>query len=291
MKKLQLPVYSSPKIDGIRCLRLNGTAMSRSMKRIPNKSVADKVEKFLADGIDGELALSDPTAPFREVSSAVMSRDGEPSVCFHAFDWWFPDEPDLPFDARLSRLEEWQAQLHPEAARFVRLVPHSLLFAYSDLDAAHQRWIGLGYEGTMLRDPHGIYKQGRSTVREGTLLKWKPFEDAEAFVIGWEPLRKNQNELTTDELGYAKRSTCRDGMLEMPLLGALTVVLEDGAQFSLGSGFTMQERERLFQLLQHDPAAHQLQGVPVSFRFQGPRAAGEKPRIPVFKGFRDVRDL
>ena len=42
-----------------------------------------------------------------------------------------------------------------------------------------------GYEGLMLRDPNGVYKFGRSTVKENILLKVKDFMDDEAEIISF----------------------------------------------------------------------------------------------------------
>ena len=39
--KIRYPVLATPKLDGIRCLMVKGTAMSRSMKPIPNTFVQD----------------------------------------------------------------------------------------------------------------------------------------------------------------------------------------------------------------------------------------------------------
>lgn len=43
---LKYPVLVSPKLDGIRCLIIDGVAMSRSLKPIPNKHVQEWVKYF-----------------------------------------------------------------------------------------------------------------------------------------------------------------------------------------------------------------------------------------------------
>ena len=45
--------------------------------------------------------------------------------------------------------------------------------------------LNAGYEGLMLRDPNGIYKFGRSSVKENILLKVKEFMDDEAEIIAF----------------------------------------------------------------------------------------------------------
>src|SRR5690606_27777905 len=88
---------------------------------------------------------------------------------------------------------------------------------------------------------------GRSTAREGHLLKLKRFTDGEAVVIGFEELMHNANEATKDELGYTKRSTHADGKVPMGTLGALKVRdLTTGIEFSIGTGYTAAQRRKLW---------------------------------------------
>jgi hypothetical protein len=73
----------------------------------------------------------------------------------------------------------------------------------------------------MLRDPNGPYKFGRSTRKEGYLLKLKRFCDSEAEVIGVVELMHNGNEAKTNALGRTERSTRKAGKTGMGVLGAL----------------------------------------------------------------------
>ncbi|MEK7863639.1 MAG: hypothetical protein AAB295_10305, partial [Chloroflexota bacterium] len=247
--KLRFPALVSPKLDGIRCVKLGGRALSRNLKPIPNAHVRALVEKHLFDGMDGELVLADPTAPFREVSSAVMAREGVPDVRFALFDWiGGPAGAAEPFEIRHERCRAFITELGPEVGGFVDVVPHYRVHHESQLEQMHANFIANGYEGTMIRWVAGPYKFGRSTVNEGYLLKVKDFADEEATVTGWQPLRKNENELTKDELGHAKRSSAAAGLVDLPLLGALEVVTKDGAKFTIGSGFTMAERAALYHV-------------------------------------------
>lgn len=140
----------------------------------------------------------------------------------------------------------------------------------------------------MVRRPNARYKFGRSTAREGILLKMKAWEDDEAAVVGVQPLWKNENELQQDELGHAKRSSAAGGLVELDMLGSLDLVMEDGTEFNVGTGFTMEERRELWKI------RGRLLTRMVTFKHQPPpggRPAGTPPRIPVFKGFRHPDDL
>src|SRR5688572_14503491 len=101
IKELTFPLLASPKLDGIRCVILNGKAVTRNLKPIPNDFIRNFLESHPElDGLDGELMLNDPPAPkkieieegeggldFNHVQSAVMSSDGEPDFYYAVFDY------------------------------------------------------------------------------------------------------------------------------------------------------------------------------------------------------------
>ena len=58
---LPFPVLATPKLDGIRCLKLGGKALTRSFKPISNRFAREWIEANLPDGVDGELMLRDGT--------------------------------------------------------------------------------------------------------------------------------------------------------------------------------------------------------------------------------------
>lgn len=293
LSALRFPLLASPKLDGIRCVKLDGKALSRKLKPIPNDFVRNWVEANLPDGIDGELLLRDRRAPFNEVSSAIMSKDGEPDFVFAAFDFLSPKggealkyRTETPFELRLNTLmgslNLWQADVRETR---LLIVPHYLVENVQALEHQVQINLDLGYEGTMVRDPQGRYKFGRSTLKEGILLKIKPFVDEEATVVGVVEQMHNTNEATVDNLGHTKRSSAKAGKVGKHMLGALQCVTEDGAEFEIGTGFTEEQRVN-YWLADH---IRTIIGKQVKFKHQPPpggRPAGVAPRFPVFLGWR-----
>ena len=129
------------------------------------------------------------------------------------------------------------------------------------------------------------YKCGRSSLKEGYLLKIKKFTDAEAVVIGYEEMMSNQNEAEKDAFGRTKRSTRADGMVPAGVLGALVVRdLTTNIEFKVSTG--MDAYQRLMFWTQRD----NLMGKIVKYKSQ---EAGVliKPRFPVFLGFRSPEDM
>ena len=99
---LPFPVLATPKLDGIRCLKIGGKALSRSFKPISNRFAREWIEANLPDGVDGELMLRGGT--FSETASAIGGRDGQPDFVFVVFDF-VRVSPDWPYEARLRCLD------------------------------------------------------------------------------------------------------------------------------------------------------------------------------------------
>ncbi len=160
------------------------------------------------------------------------------------------------------------------------------------LDAYEARQLEKGYEGLILRSPDSPYKYGRSTVKEGYLLKVKRFTDGEAEVIGFEERMHNGNEATTDELGRTKRSSHAEGKTGRGDLGAFLVRdLKSGVEFSVGTGFTDEQRKDIWLQIQNPvPGTPDILGSIIKYKsfLIGVKDA---PRFPVFLAFRNPDDM
>jgi DNA ligase-1 len=278
-------VLVSPKLDGIRCVIRDGQALSRSLKPIANRSLRDILSNPLLDGLDGELLAGSATSEtaFNSTTRSVMSFEGDSNaVQFHVFDDF--TDPTKPFTQRLRSA----AERVTEAQRLglpIQLVEHRPVESESQLVEAYQAYLAQGFEGAMVRDPIGPYKHGRSTAREGFLLKMKPWRDSEAMVLGFDELERNQNEAKTNLLGRTERSTSKEGKVAGGTLGALHVRdIHTGQEFSIGGGFTAADRDLLWAQNQR------LVGRIVKYK-SVIIGVIESPRFPVFLGFRDVADM
>lgn len=302
LSALRYPFLASPKLDGIRCIKIRGRALTRKLKEVPNSFVRNWVETHLPDGIDGELLLRDHRTPFNEVSSAIMSEDGEPDFVFAAFDFLDMSLAEqvasaVPFEQRLRRIYDMVDSRTDPILEHFYVVPHVLIIDLPALSSVVAQNLKDGFEGTMLRDPNGRYKFGRSTLKEQILLKVKPFVDEEATVIGFVEQMHNTNEATIDELGHTKRSSAKAGKVGKGMLGAFRCRTEDGALFEVGTGFTDDERKKIWRQYRDQflgpRAAVVLNTWPIGnvikFKHQPPpggRKPGEAPRFPVFLGWR-----
>src|SRR6187549_3347693 len=103
---LAYPVLASPKLDGIRCLILNGVPVSRNLKHIPNDAVRGMLTGL--PPMDGELVVGpvNGTDVFQRTSSGVMSKDGVPKFTFWVFDV-ITAQHTMPFNQRLEMAKSY----------------------------------------------------------------------------------------------------------------------------------------------------------------------------------------
>lgn len=291
--KIRYPVLASPKLDGVRCLRINGRSVSRSFKEIPNRYIQDKMAGF-PDGLDGELIVTmkhGTIESFQNIVSAVMSRDGEPRFRYIIFDYVGVGYGlDETYSKRLSN-KFWWFRLQPTLKHF-NLVPfyssirNVLVNNYIELLEFENEQLRLGYEGIMIRQPNSPYKCGRSTEKEGYLLKIKRFKDSEAVIIGFAEQMENTNTLEKDIFGHAKRSSSIQGMIGKGTLGKF-IVKEvgdtgwKGKEFKIGTGVGLidQLRQDIWNNKQN------YIGRLITYKYQSIGTLN-LPRLPIFKGFR-----
>ena len=287
LEKLKFPCLATPKIDGIRALRVNNDMISRQFKQIRNQTMRRILTDLLPEGSDGEIMVS---GTFQDVTSCVMSASGSESFDRPFTFYWFDYVKDDPQKPYVSRIEDMRLYIgeHPEVllhkqAKIIPLYPVTL----SDVTAVtsfEEKALRDGFEGVMIRKPGGCYKMGRSSVPEGILLKLKRFSDAEGTVTGYQELQHNLNDKVVDDMGSSKRSHKISGMVAGGKLGALKVTTTDGVAFNIGSGFTDKQRIELWN------EKETLKGRLVKYKYfeTGSKNA---PRFPTFLGFRHADDL
>jgi DNA ligase-1 len=274
-----LPTLASPKLDGIRCCIIEGRAMSRNLKPIPNQFIRDCLMNF--PQLDGELMLRDPDSTFQDVTSAVMSRSGTPDFCFWVFDCF--ENPDKGFGARFASARDHVKREASGANKArVALLEHSFFAHGEALQEYEQTCVDDGFEGIMLRSPSGLYKYGRATRKEGTLLKVKRFCDSEAEVIGFEEEMHNANEAKVNALGRTERSTHKANKVGKNTLGKLVCTWQ-GMDIRV-AGFTDVEAHAIW-----DHQSRYL-GKMAKFAYQELTNEGA-PRFPTFKGWRSKDDV
>lgn len=206
-------------------------------------NVVHAPDYFLAElpkeiALDGELWIGH--GKFEETISIVRSET--PDERWHQVRFMVFDAPQArgTFEERMEFL---RTTLSKENS-YIKIVAQERCRSTAQLLAERDRAVAEGAEGLMLRQPESPYEPRRSP----TLLKVKPYDDAEATVIAHEP-------------GKGKFAG---------EVGALRVRTEDGREFSVGSGLTDNIRSS-------PPPV----GTVITYRFRGLTAKG-LPRFPTF---------
>ncbi len=275
-EKAKFPYAATPKIDGIRFLMVGGAALTRSFKPIRNEYLQKILSSNLPEGIDGELTSG---STFQECSS-IMRIKGEPDFKVWIFDFVNPKGELKPYKERMDELRKFENFNIPSyEILFPKIVSNQ-----EQIDQLMINNLNAGYEGLMLRDPNGIYKFGRSSVKENILLKVKEFMDDEAEIISFREKMINTNEGLKDNFGRTKRSSCQDGLKPSGTLGGFILRNSEGLEFSCGSGLNDALRDEIWK------NKSKYLGKLVKYKFMS-KGIKDLPRHPVFMGFRDETDL
>jgi len=271
---VRFPCLVQPKLDGIRAIVKDGVVLSRSLKPIRNKHVQRLLSHL--EGFDGELISGDT---FQQTTSNIMSSDGDDQFVFVIFDNYLIDEEYSKRWYQLTELVE-ETDVHFE------VIETRLITDIQQLKAIESKYLADGYEGIIIRSLDSPYKFGRSTIKEGYLLKRKPFSDAEAIVVDFVEQLENTNEQTIDALGHKKRTTHKELLVPKGTLGSFLVYSKTFGLFNIGTGLGLTDE------LRSEIWANKVSylGKTITFKYQQ-IGTDKLPRIPIFLHFRDSDDV
>lgn len=181
--KIVWPAYGQSKLNGVRCLAFiendKVSYISRKGKAYETFSHWDNDLKNLFPSgtiLDGEAF--NPNLGFQEIIRRVKRvKTSRLNIEDDPLQYWIYDVvlPTVRYDERLEFLEK------REDTNYIKIVPTYLLESEVQLKRYHQRNLIDGYEGTMIRSRHGMYKPD---CRSYDLLKYKDFLDEEFEIIG-----------------------------------------------------------------------------------------------------------
>jgi DNA ligase-1 len=179
---LKYPVYSQPKLDGIRCIVKKDGMWSRNGKPIvsaPHVLVAleDFFIKFPDAILDGELYADKFANDFNAICSLVKKTKPTPedltesakNIQYWVYDWIV----SKTFSDRNDDITTYLTNNH-----VVRRVPTHLVDTITHLNELYEKYVDEGYEGQMVRTD-GVYENKRSKH----LLKRKEFQDSEFKIL------------------------------------------------------------------------------------------------------------
>lgn len=282
--------YVSQKLDGVRCIFFGGVAYSRSLKPLPNKLLQNLAQKYaeVLEGCDSEVIAGGILAKdvLQRSVSFAMKEDKVDDFTIFLFDRYDANNPQETWFTRyVNLLGIENLPENVEVLRHYMVIENGNYSAFGvNLDLFEQEVLAKGGEGVIARDAEGLYKFGRSGKVKPSIQKLKRFQDDQFVVISYSNLEINENEKSINELGLTSRSSSRVGKKAVNLLGSLTCTLDNGNSFSVGSGFTMEQRASLWE------ERETLVGKYAKVKFFGYSPDGI-PLLPTFLDFRDPIDF
>jgi DNA ligase-1 len=310
MGNVKFPALSSNKLDGIRCLFIDGEILSRSLKPIVNSQLREKFEplaKYSKEHniiLDGEIYCDE--IPFNLISSCVMTQDVNDKkaitkwteLCedydvsvsrvdamshlkFHCFDVVSQGNLEESFIDRIKELEKI-LKLYPSLMAMVKQVLSTDL---TDIKNHFERALESGQEGLIIKSLEGKYKCGRGTIKEGLIYKVKPFVDIDAVIVGVKQGTKvdPNAEKKVNELGRSVTSKKKGDRILVEMVSDFYVDYEGHELKVSCSSMSHKDREKYWKI------KDELIGKMIEYKGM---LIGSKdvPRHPVFLRFREDKD-
>jgi len=296
--KIQYPCIIQPKIDGVRSLHHEGFR-GRSLKQHANSYLSELFKPSFLAGYDGELIIgSNPTLEelCRKTASLTGSSVTERTehVTWYLFDNFL--HPELPYEERYEMVVNHIGLLKSQFGwnDYLEVMPSYNVSCKEELLAIEEVMLKKGYEGVIVRGLRNPYKFGRSTVREGGLLRIKRFIESECVVIEIQEGESNENEAQTNELGYTYRTSHKENKVKNGMVGALickasaTVKDPQSGKVLFNKGDIIKvSAGKMDHALRVKYFENQslLMGKTITFKFF-PKGGKDKPRFPTFKCIR-----
>jgi DNA ligase-1 len=185
--KIQYPIYSQAKLDGIRCILTKDGMFSRNGKPIISAPhIFDSVKPLFETNpdliFDGELYADKFANDFNKIVSLVKKtkpttndlKESKELIEYHIYDLPSSDKNFVHRAYDLAILFETRSELHP----YCRIVETYKVPSEDVVTELYEKYIEEGYEGQMLR-LDSKYENKRSK----SLLKHKSFIDEEFEIL------------------------------------------------------------------------------------------------------------
>lgn len=175
-----VPTFIQPKLDGLRAINANNTLMSRNGK--PYLACPHLLQNKVT--LDGELYNHRYRDNFNKIVSLCKKQSPSPEELVESKEsvqMWVYDFPDHKgkFSDRLLALKKWITSIDNNVNGYFVLVPTYQIKNAKDMESYHEKFLEMGFEGSIIRLDLGEYENKRSKQ----LLKKKEFVDEEFKIL------------------------------------------------------------------------------------------------------------
>ena len=183
------PCYVQPKLDGLRCVcyMMHDKVMAQSRTGAYFETVEHicaELQPILLKNpgliLDGELYTAD--MPFEELAGLIKRKKASDAtlqnrqcIKYHIYDVVVDG---VPYSDRHDRV----VQIADGTKCHLEVVHTQLIHDLISFKQAFGDYVAAGYEGIMLRNAHGLYRQN---YRSHDLQKYKEFVEAEYPIVGF----------------------------------------------------------------------------------------------------------
>lgn len=267
------PYIVQPKFDGVRCraIPINGHYILLSSEEniihsVPhiNEALDKLIQQYnLSVELDGELYTHD--LGFQSIVS-ITSRTQNLHNDYEKIQYYIFDivNTKLQFERQLK-----VSELPIKNSPCLKLSPYFICSNFDEIMNTYNSVIYEGYEGIVVRDAFAPYERKRST----RVMKFKPKKVDDYEIVGVQKLTHT----IFPDIAFPIEDNYKDEDKEpKDLLGALICKSGDGNVFNVGTGFTREERERLWEIKEKLP------GMIARVEYQHLTVGKEVPRFPVF---------
>ena len=254
--KWQPPFIVHPKLDGDRCRNEpleRGSFLLSSEENIfysvPHINEQLNKLKISHLPLDGELYNHEiHKEGGHELIHSICSRTVNLHPRYKEMEYWVFDlQQQLSQAERIIKVKDL-----PESPN-IKTLPYWICDNLDDIMRVYDRLISMDYEGIIVRNIHASYEMKRSTW----IMKFKPKKKDSYEIVGF------NEEVSKD--GNFKGS-----------LGSLICASGDGNTFAVGSGFTQEQRQKIWQ------DRHSIRGKNVVVAYQHLTSGKGVPRFPIF---------
>jgi DNA ligase-1 len=217
--------------------------------------------------------------------------------------WWvfdyLPDERRITMLTYEDRYTALAAKVNSLNHPRIHIVPGFECSKLEELKYYMASFADSGYEGTIIRNPRALFKEGRATQKGQELWRVKPWADAEILVTGITEGAKNGNEAKRNTLGRTERSSAAAGLIPNGQVGSIqgTMVTDfhdpitgrllfpKGLEVTVGSG-EMTVKEAAYYWEHPD----EIVGHLVKFKHMT-HGVKDQPRFPTYISHRLKQDM
>jgi len=227
--KITYPIYSQPKLDGIRCIVTSEGMFSRNGKPIISAPhIREGLQPLFDENpeliLDGELYADKFANDFNKIVSLVKKTkptDADLKESKKNIQYWIYDLPDndIQFGDRCDRLNELFENYNAFKKYCVEVETH-ICNDEDEVMGLYEEYVEKGFEGQMLRT-NGKYENKRSKF----LMKHKSFIDEEYTIV----------------------DVCEGEGNKTNMVGYMTFETADGKPFKSNVKATFEESEEMFR--------------------------------------------